>query len=320
MILCSISTRGRYETTLPLAIMSVINQTRKPDKLIIFDDNDNPRDVRELPLYQHLFNMLNDKKIEWEWAFAERKGQHYNHQRANKLGYEWVWRMDDDTSAESDVLDKLYTTAMSNKWIGAVGGSILTAPVPQMISATGKIENIDKEPNIQWGYISRPQSVDHLHCSFLYRAGIVDYDLRLSKVAHREETMFTYGLVKKGYHLTVVPCVTWHLRNPHGGIRDGVEASFKHDETLFRFWLKDQTPVVLDNGMGDHIVFKHVISKIKNPVVYSCYPNIIPGKSIAEAMDTFGNIDSFNIYRKMDEWNWTGSLEEAFKRMYCEAT
>ena len=36
-ILCSISTRGRYDTTLPLAIASAMNQTLLPDKLIIFE-------------------------------------------------------------------------------------------------------------------------------------------------------------------------------------------------------------------------------------------------------------------------------------------
>jgi hypothetical protein len=67
-VLCSISTRGRYETTLPLALMSVVNQTHRPDKLAIFDDNDNPRDVREIQSYQYIFQMLDEKNIEWEWV------------------------------------------------------------------------------------------------------------------------------------------------------------------------------------------------------------------------------------------------------------
>ena len=45
-ILCSISTKGRYHTFLPLAIQSVINQTRKVDLLIIYDDNNEPIDVK----------------------------------------------------------------------------------------------------------------------------------------------------------------------------------------------------------------------------------------------------------------------------------
>jgi hypothetical protein len=68
--------------------------------------------------------------------------------------------------------------------------------------------------------------------------------------------------------------------------------------------------------MGDHVVFKHVLPLIKNPIVYSCYPDIIPGKSIQEAKDTFGDIDYWNIYKKMDEWQWKDSLQKAFRKLY----
>ena len=54
-ILCSIATKGRYFTTLPIVIESIINQTKKPDKLVIFDDNDEPQDLRNHFLYQHFF-------------------------------------------------------------------------------------------------------------------------------------------------------------------------------------------------------------------------------------------------------------------------
>jgi hypothetical protein len=317
-VLCSISTRGRYDTTLPLAIQSVLLQTKKVDKLVIFDDNDPPKDMREVQTYQYLFQMLDLKGIIWEWIFAEKKGQHFNHQKANNMGYEWVWRMDDDTVAEPDTLEKLYEYVAPD--VGAIGGAILTPPFRKGISVTGKIENINSEPNLQWDYISDVKEVDHLHCSFLYRAGVQDYDLTLSRVAHREETLFTYGLKKKGYRILVVPAVTWHLKNKVGGIRDGArEEMFAHDEKIFvdSVKLKDHTVVVLDNGLGDHIVFKHILSEIKNPVIYSCYPDVVPGRSIGEARALLGDaIEHYNIYRKMDEWNWKGSLEDAFRRLY----
>lgn len=321
-ILCSISTRGRYHTTLPLAIQSVIMQTKKPDKLIIFDDNDQDKieDMREVHIYQYLFEMLQLNGIKWEWVFAERKGQHYNHQKANKMGFDWIWRLDDDTVAEPDVLEKLYYQTLNNNPVGAVGGSILTPPFPKISKVTGKIENIDKEPNIQWDYIKQDQDVDHLHCSFLYKAGINDFDLRLSKVAHREETIFTYGLKRKGYRIIVTPTVTWHLRNREGGIRDEQKILFDHDEMLFRLWLDNRKIVILDNGLGDHIVFKHVMPKIleidPNPFVFSCWPDIIPGKSIQDARNWLGDIEQWNIYQRMDEWNWKGSLQSAFEKLY----
>ena len=84
-ILCSISTRGRYETYLPLAIQAVINQTRLPDKLVIFDDNDEPEDMREKPVYNFLFGMMSLKQIEWEVIYGKKKGQHHNHQMANEM-------------------------------------------------------------------------------------------------------------------------------------------------------------------------------------------------------------------------------------------
>lgn len=318
-ILCSISTKNRYDTFLPLAIQSVINQTRLPDKLVIFDDNDNPIDLREVPVYKYLFSVLDDKNISWQVIFGAKKGQHHNHQIANTMGYEWVWRVDDDNSPEPNVLENL-VSHVSDK-VGAIGGSVLTTDWGiEPVNATGKIENIDSEPNIQWGRITKVQEVDHLHCSFLYRAGVVDYNLGLSKVAHREETLFTYHLKQKGYRNLVIPnTITWHAKSSTGGIRsENLKELYEHDEQIFRniIGLKDKTIIVLDCGMGDHVVFKRVLKDIPNPVVYSCYPEIISGLSIAEAKRIFGDIEQYNIYRKMDEWNWKDSLENAFRKMY----
>jgi GT2 family glycosyltransferase len=232
------------------------------------------------------------------------------------MGYEWVWRLDDDTVAEPNTLENLFKHVTPE--VGAVGGSVLTPPFAKVSNSTGKIDDIE-EANLQWDYIKEVKEVDHLHCSFLYRAGVHDYNLGLSQVAHREETLFTFGLKQKGYKNLIVPdTVTWHLKNKKGGIRDFQIEMFQHDEYIFRNYLKyrDKTVVVLDNGMGDHIIFSHVLPHIKNAEVFSCYPDIVPGRSIAEAMELFGDIDCYSIYRKMDQWNWKDSLENAFKKMY----
>jgi hypothetical protein len=315
-ILCSISTRGRYDTTLALALISVLNQTLKPNKLIIFDDNDEPRDLRETQHYKYIFQMLDMKGIQWEYLFAGKKGQHHNHQKANTMGYKYVWRMDDDTVAEPNVLETLYSHMDDD--IGAIGGSILTPPYMNPIPGEGTIDEIDK-PSLQWGIINEKKQVDHLHCSFLYRAGVVDYCLSLSRVAHREETLFTYDLIKKGYKNYIVPdCVTWHLKNNTGGIRDGQHEMFAHDDKIFheRMKLKDKTIVVLDSGMGDHILFKKVLPEIINPIIFSCYPEIIPGNSIAEAYEILGDIGQYNIYKKMEEWNWKENMVDAYRKLY----
>lgn len=316
-ILCSISTRGRYDTTLSLAIQAVANQTKKVDKLIIFDDNEDAKDLRDIQVFSYLFKILDQKGISWEVIFGAKRGQHYNHQIANHFGYEWVWRVDDDCIPEPTVLETL--SSYIGPSVGAIGGSIITPPHASVENVTGKIENIDAEPNIQWDYIRDLAVVDHLHCSFLYRAGVYDYNLGLSRAAHREETLFTYGLTKRGYKNLVVPdAVTWHLKNQFGGIRTEQQELFNHDEFIFRNFLeyKDHTIVVLDNGMGDHLVFRKILSEIKNPVIFSCWPDIVPGKSISEAHYLFGSLDEFNIYAKMDQWKWSDSLENAFRKLY----
>lgn len=314
-ILCSISTKGRYDSTLPLAIQSVLNQTLLPDKFVIFDDNDDPIDLRTIHQYKMLFHIFDAKGVQWEVIYGQKKGQHHNHQIANTMGYEWVWRLDDDNIAEADTLEKLYRQTGPD--VGAVGGSVLMPPANDysFLPVSGKMKNINYEPNIQWRMQEGNTEVEHLHCSFLYRAGVVDYDLRLSRVAHREETLFTWQLLQKGYKVIVTPAVTWHVRNESGGIRDGVKEMFTHDEKIF-IETVGFTPVILDNGMGDHIVFKHVLPDIKMPFVFSCYPEIVPGHSIQYAKDIFGDIEPWSVYRKMDDLNWTGSLENAFRKLY----
>lgn len=317
-VLCSVCTRGRYFSTLPLALNAIINQTRKVDKLVIFDDNDKPQDMRKELIYGYFFQMLDIKGIAWEWVYAAKKGQHYSHQMANTMGYEWVWRVDDDAIPEPNVLQNLMRYAHPK--LGAIGGSVLTPPRIETNGSTGSIGLINDEPNIQWGMIEERKFVQHLHCTFLYRAGVHDYNLGLSRVAHREETLFTYGLYQKGYAIAVVPdAITWHLKNPNGGIRSETnQALYEHDERIFENFmdLRHHTIVVLNGGLGDHIVFSKVLPKIKNPIVFTCYPEVVEGLSIAEAEHRFGSLDQWNIYKKMDQWGWKGSLESAYEKMY----
>jgi len=93
---------------------------------------------------------------------------------------------------------------------------------------------------------------------------------------------------------------------------------YEHDERIFRNILeyRDKKIVVLNCGMGDHVVFKHILPEIKDAVVFGCYPEIIPCRSIHEARELFGNIDEYNIYGKMDRWKWKDSLESAFRKLY----
>src|ERR1035437_87833 len=320
-ILCSITTYNRYDTTLPLVLAAVINQTLSPNKIIVYDDNQDPKDLRSNELYRNLFQMMELKGIKFEWVYALKKGQHHSHQMANTAGFKWVWRVDDDLVPEPTVLKELVRYIKDD--VGAIAGATLTPAwgiTPR--KSTGLIEKIYDEPNIQWGMIDQIHEVDHLHCSFLYRAGVEDYNLALSRKAHREETLFSYGLKKRGFKLLVVPdAVSWHLKFGQGGIRTPTledQQMYEHDERIFQSYigLKDKTIVVLDNGMGDHLVARKVLKDIKNPVCFTCYPEIIPGRSIAEAYQMFGDLSQWNLYKWMDTHNWKGSMESAFRKMY----
>ena len=323
-ILCSISTKNRYETYLPMAIMSIINQTKKPDHLTIYDDNDIPKDLREIPVYQHLFQLLDIKKISWNVVFGEKRGQSHNHQKANKSGFDWIFRLDDDCVAEPDVLEKL--TAQIKNDVGAVGCSILTPPLGDSTNKSSSIDNLYAQ-NKQWFILNKTEEVDHLHCSFIYRAGIFDYDLRLSNKCHREETMFSYGLKLKGYKNIITPGIIWHLKAP-GGIRSNEnKADYDHDETIFQNWLnfnnKKQFLVVLDCGIGDHLVFKKDIlpqlkKKHDNIILAVCNPDLFPNENIISIADAqkITNIDNYNIYKLGVDLNWKKSLKELFEKMY----
>ena len=152
-VLCCVPTRGRYFTTLPLVLNAIIQQSKPVDKLVIFDDNDEPKDMREEPIYQFFFSMLNDKQIAWEWMFAEKKGQHHIHQAANEKavreGYEFVWRCDDDAIPEHHTLQNLYSHI--NDDIGAVGGGAASNPTTSALGTNvGRTSTITDFNIIYW--------------------------------------------------------------------------------------------------------------------------------------------------------------------------
>jgi hypothetical protein len=322
-ILCSISTKNRYENALPMAIMSVIHQTRKPDHLTIYDDNDIPQDLRHNETYRHLFLLLNIKGIPWSVVFGQKRGQHYNHQSANRAGYDAVWRLDDDCVAEPNVLEVLESKLVSG--VGAVGGSILLPSMPVTTAPSNAGSRIWElnQPNKQWFKILKTHEVDHLHCSFLYRAGIANYDLRLSRKAHREETMFTFALHLKGYRVLITPCITWHFRAGSGGIRsDNDIRDYRHDDDLFRNWVGfargRKRIYVLNNGLGDHYMFLQALKPELGSVIACCYPETMKGYNVIsiEEAKKLVDIEHYDVYKWCAEHRWQGTLIEAFREMY----
>lgn len=109
---------------------------------------------------------------------------------------------------------------------------------------------------------------------------------------------------------------------------------FDHDEKIFNAHLNiwnvnvdDKKIVVLDCGLGDTYAFKNIMPKLRKKhnklTLAVCFPDIFfdeePGLeliSIADAINMFGDIGQFNIYKWMDKNNWDKSLTEAFEKLY----
>lgn len=323
-ILCLICTKNRYFSTLPSAIQSVINQSIKPGALLIYDDNtDEERiDMREIETYRYLFDMLDFYRIGWEVIFGLKEGQQHGHQIANKKGYKYVWRLDDDEIAAPDVLEK-YLNLMSDD-VGAVGGAVLIKGYPT--GGSPKIERIYNSPNIQWETKNEIVEVDHLHSTFLYRAGIVDYCLDLSPVAHREETIFSHELKEKGYKLLVdLSAVTHHLKQSQTGIRShNNEWFYKHDEGIFTKKMEEwgYKLINLNNGIGDHYAFLNILPELKKKwkhlIIGACYPEVFkdhPDVTLIDIADS-ERVNNENIYQWMSENKWNKSIVDAFATYY----
>jgi GT2 family glycosyltransferase len=335
-VTCEVSTKDRYEV-LSQALLSLALQTTKDFSVIIFDDADEPPRsadalVQRYPAYGEVFQLFQEFKIPWQVVYGQKRGQHFNHQAAQKIATtEWIFRFDDDEVLEPDVLGRLLEHARED--VGAVAGLVLPpGPLPISPDAANVITDLNR-PNIQW-FTQPPRvvEVDHLHSTFLYRRGLVDYELSLSPAAHREETLFTYELKRKGYKLLVdTSVVTWHFRAATGGIRSHHHPEYwENDEKIFQSKLLEwgvnceaAKPIVLDCGRGDHVIVKSLLPRLKEKhgklIIASCFPDILNGEeqiSIDEARQRWGNLDRFSIYRWCIEHNWTGNLVTAFEKMY----
>ena len=335
-----ISTKDRYFTTLPLTIEAIANQTLKPKHLILLDDGEQ-RDLWEIPLYQNLFALLDRNNIGWNVVFGERKGQVSNHQKAIELAQTpFIWRLDDDNIPEPNVLEHLMLH-MTNG-VGAVAGAVLDPKtvITDNMAASNAIEDIYKGLNMQWFHIAQITEVDHLYSTFVFRkeAAKHGYCKNLSPAGHREETIFTHEMKRTGWKLLVIPnTITWHARNPEGGIRSFTQMEFwEHDEGVFSHYMKSwgvvsrlRKLIVLDNGIGDHFAFKMILPEIQRRydghelILAVCYPDVfkdVPNISLISIADAQtilnGNLDTYNIYKFMTDRKWHTSMLDAYREMY----
>jgi hypothetical protein len=340
-ITCVVSTKDRYFSTLPLTLIAICNQTYKPKRLLIYDDSKNKKDLRGEFIHNNIFSLISFYGIAWEVIYSNEEGQVANHIKSlAKSETDLIWRIDDDEIPEPTVLERLLKNIKPD--VGAVGGLIIPSnnikPLPSI--ASNKIEDIYLLLNEQW-YVhpdnSPVKEVDHLYSSFIYRKSIADYCSDLSVVGHREESILTYSMKKKGYKILIDPSArTWHLRNPEGGIRSDKDINdFARDEHIFQkkmsLWgvkTNEYKFVVLENGIGDHFAFKSILPEFlkkysnEKKVFCTTYPMIfedipdIKQASIADAKISFDNIDKYGIYKWMIDHNWQESIVKAYAKMY----
>lgn len=341
-----VSTKDRYATTLPLCISAIATQTRKPDKLVIYDDGEQV-DLHTISPFEGLLKMCGELKIPYEIFRTPRKGQVVNHQHAlDTCEHDLLWRIDDDCIAMPDCLERLLNTFRDHGHggeqdsIGAVAGLVLH---PGAINAPpdfldGSLKDVERGMNLQWfSWNGGPREVGHLYSSFLINVQAArksgGYPRELSVVSHREETIMSHQMFRAGFKLVVDPrAVTWHLRESTGGIRSFDDQSlWEHDEQIFQSYLKewgekDNSPtklVVLDCGIGDHFAFKSILPQLKAKhtdkelCLAVCYPNVFDGEglkliSIADARNMLGQrYDSANLYKWCWEKAWDRPLTEA---------
>ena len=341
-----ISSKNRYDN-LAHAVQSICAQTCKPTRLIIWDDSDNPVDLRKSNIFINLFKTLDRKGIRWEVLMGARKGQVVNHQATIEIAdTEWIWRLDDDNVAEPDCLEKLLKTGETNKKIGAVAGCVLHPSVQFHPKATSEfIKDANFKYASQFAKFSGVKKVEHLYSTFIFRkeAAKHGYCRQLSKVGHREETIFTYEMLRNGWELVVNgDAVTWHWQCPTGGIRTFNQSElWAGDQRIFldkvKQWgveFNDYKFIFLNNGIGDHYAFrkilpeikrKHLTSPSKKIIISACYENVFVDETDVEVIDLnsggilcHGDVQKYDVYKYCFDKNWNKNIVEAVREMYVK--
>jgi FkbM family methyltransferase len=253
------------------------------------------------------------------------------------VGSSIVHNCDDDNIPEPDVLEKLLSVMTDD--VGAVAGCVFLPGQPQNKpkTASNKIKDIYMGQNIQWYKHEGVSEVEHLYSTFLYRkeAAKHGYNMDLSRVGHREETLLTYEMHRVGWKLLVNPeAVTWHLQES-GGIRSfDSELLWKHDEQIFaekmQQWgvtSQQNKIIVLNAGLGDQLAFLKILPELidkygeENLTLAVCNEEVFEDYnvkliSIAEAAALLGDLERFNLYKFMWDRNWKISMVDAYREMY----
>lgn len=342
MLTVDICTKDRYDA-LAHTIQSITQQTYLPQELIIFDDSQNKVDIRQISIYKNLLKLLDRKGIKWRVEFSPCHGQVKNHIKAIELcNTEYIYRCDDDHILQPNVLETLISIIQKNNNVGAVCNTILHPELefPEDVTST-KMEDCLFYYAANFASFNGVKKVDHFYSSFLSKRDVVNgcYPIDLSNVGHREESICTYNIKKKGYDLLCVGNVyTWHMKESNGGIRSYNDPNlWKHDDMIFNKYLHENN-IQLNNyylminagGIGDNYAMRHILPKVrekqknKKIILGTVYPNIYFDETNIDQIVSVhsanilskGSQDNYNIYQWGWNKSWNKSIISAYKEIY----
>lgn len=337
-----ISTKDRYEH-LQHCLLSVALQSVSPKEVLIFDDGLG-KDLRKNQIYSDIFSIFNRKGIKWAVLEGCRKGQVANHQAAlDRAETEYVWRLDDDNYAETDVLQKLMQYIDVNEGVGAIASCVLHPSIAFPSDTTGPLisDSLFYYAS-QFARFDGYKSVEHLYSTFLYRkTAAKPYPNYLSRVGHREETIFSHEILRNGYELIVLgDAITWHMQASQGGIRmfSGNSRQWDDDETIYLNKLKEwgvklnsYKLLINELGIGDNYVLKNLLLEIKDKfqdskiLLGTVYPSVYYDESDLNLISLHsakilakGKSLSYNPYEYLNKKKWNKPLVDGFREFYLE--
>ena len=241
-----VTTCDRYQTLLPLCLLSIVNQTYKPNRIVLVDDNLN-KEFYDHEILRNVLTVMKYRNIEFQYLYGESKGCSYALQRGlDVIDSGWILKVDDDNILEPNVIE-LYVQNISEE-IGAMGGLILDNKSflrkQEFQSIYNQIGDLYSKINIQMVANQTPEikEVEHIYSNYFFRKDVApDQCLKLTPSCHREDTIFTHEIFRKGYRLIVIPqSKTYHMNyddtvgdNKHG------KSNMNNNEFVFIEKLKE---------------------------------------------------------------------------------
>jgi len=118
-----VTTCDRYDTTLPLCLMSIINQTYKPNRIVLVDDNQEKK-FYDYEILRNILILCKYKDIKFDYFYGPSKGCTYALDLGlKKIEQGWILKVDDDNVLEPNILE-LYVKNISDN-VGVMGGLII---------------------------------------------------------------------------------------------------------------------------------------------------------------------------------------------------